>query len=33
MPMDERFDEFNTIQFVVVVGVVHFKIVELQLLL
>lgn len=28
--MDERFNQFTAIQFVIVVGVVHFEIVELQ---
>jgi hypothetical protein len=31
--MNQRFDQLATIQFVVVVGVVHFEVVELQLLL
>lgn len=33
MPMDQRFDQLASVQFVIVVGVVHFKIVELKLLL
>lgn len=32
MPMDQRFDQFATVQFVVVVGIVHFEVVELQFL-
>ena len=31
--MDEGFDEFTAVQFVVAVGVVHLEVVELELLL
>lgn len=30
--MDQGFDQFTAIQFIVIVGVVHFEVVELQLL-
>lgn len=33
MIMDERLDQFASVQFVVVVRVVHFEVMELQLLL
>ena len=31
--MNERFDEFTAIKFVVAIGIVHFEIMELELLL
>lgn len=33
MPVNERFNQFASIKLIVVVGVVHFKIVELKLLI
>ncbi len=33
MPVDERLDEFTAVEFVVAIGVVHFEVVELELLL
>lgn len=33
MVMDERLDQFASVQFVVVIRVVHLKVMELQLLL
>lgn len=31
VPVDQRFDQFTAIQFVVVVRIMHFKVMELQL--
>lgn len=32
MPMDQRLDQLASVQLVVVVGIVHFEVVELQFL-
>lgn len=29
MPVDKRFDQFTAIQFIIMIGIVHFEIVEL----
>lgn len=33
VPMDQRLDQLTAVQFVIVIGVVHLEVVELQLLL
>lgn len=33
MPVDERFDELTAIEFIVIVGIMHFEVMKLQLLI
>lgn len=32
MPVDERLDEFTTVKFVIIIGVMHLKVMELKFL-